>query len=168
VNNGNTDVQLSNFSLSHPGMLSFQSGGSNVTLPPGETNGLDINFFTTVPDSIHGWLTFNTDVPGQNFVTVPIFANDPVFNFVPELTQESISVFPDPAHDFCTINLPDNFSEGNISIFDFTGKEMSLQEKKINQNTMEINLKNYSTGIYFVIYENKINGNIFRKKLLKY
>ncbi len=168
VNNGNVNVQLTNFSLSHPGMLSFQTGGSNTSLAPGESLGLDINFFTTVPDSIHGWLTFNTDVPGQSSVTIPIFANDPVFNYLPEFSRENISLFPNPAHDFCLINLPDNFSERSISIFDCSGKEMNFQGMKINQNKMEVNLKNYSPGMYFVRYENKSNGNIFHKKLLKY
>ncbi|HKR02999.1 MAG TPA: endonuclease [Bacteroidia bacterium] len=169
VNNGNVNVQLSNFTLSHPGMLSFQTGGSNVTLPPGESAGLDINFFTTVPDSIHGWLTFNTDVPGQSFISVPVFANDPVFNYVPELSQADISLFPDPVHDFCMINLPGNFpGRWSISIFDFAGKETKFSGKETNQNTMIINLQNFTPGVYFVKCESKINGNIFYKKLLKY
>ncbi|MEP7171298.1 MAG: endonuclease, partial [Bacteroidota bacterium] len=169
VNNGNVNVQLSNFTLSHPGMLSFQSGGGNVSLPPGESAALGINFFTTVPDSIHGWLTFNTDVPGQSFVTVPIFANDPVFNFIPELNQENISLFPDPAHDYCMINLPDNFS-GNyiISFADLSGKEMNGYQQKSGPNKIKLDLQPFASGVYLVRFENKINGNIFYKKLLKY
>jgi endonuclease I/type IX secretion system substrate protein len=169
VNTGNVNVQLTNFTLSHPGMLSFQTGGSNTTLLPGESSGLDINFFTAVPDSIHGWLTFNTDVPGQSTVTVPIFANDPVFNYIPELMQQNISLFPDPAHDYCFINVPEKFSGGySISILDFSGKKTGFFEQKSFQKNMKINLHHFTPGVYFVKFESKINGNIFYKKLLKY
>ncbi|MEO5572354.1 MAG: endonuclease [Bacteroidia bacterium] len=168
VNNGNTNVQFSNFSLSHPGMLSFQAGGSNTVLVPGESLGLDINFFTTVPDSIHGFLNFNTDVTGQSLVTIPIFANDPVFNSVHELREEIITLFPIPAQDFVTVSFPDHFSKYKISLIDFTGKILSVPLQNQVQNTININLYQFAAGIYFVKIENKISGNFFYRKLLKY
>jgi hypothetical protein len=145
VNNGNVNVQLSNFNLS-----------------------LDINFFTTVPDSIHGWLSFNTDVPGQNLVTIPIFANDLIFNSVHELAGENISLFPVPAKDFVTISFPGNFNEDyKISICDVSGRIFYSHEKHQGGKTATVDVERFSPGMYFIKIENLNSGISFYKKMMK-
>src|SRR6185295_13669832 len=82
VNNGNVDAHFSTFALSDPGVLSFDPGISDTIIAAGEALGINISLFTITNDSIHGWLTFNTDIPGHSTNSVPVYANDSVFTSI--------------------------------------------------------------------------------------
>ena len=79
-------------------------------------------------------------------------------------TAASFSVFPNPTNSKVYINNPshENFT---IQIFDVTGKQ--LQQKNCSQSIDEIDLANYSSGIYFYSIENKLSGIAQRGKLVK-
>jgi hypothetical protein len=168
VNNGNADVHFTNFTLSHPGMLSFQSGGTDTLLSPGDALGLDINFFTVTPDSIHGWLNFSTDVPGHSQVSIPVFANDPLITGIQFLNEENMSLFPNPAHDEVTISMGNNMNNKyQISITDVYGRIIKISDTNVG-NKISFDIHRFIPGAYFFRFENTKTGKAFFKRLFKF
>ncbi len=76
----------------------------------------------------------------------------------------SISIYPNPANDFCTIDFGD-FGEYTITIIDIQSQIIRSESCK-NSSTV-LNLSELSRGLYFiVIYQDE--KLIFNKKLIKY
>lgn len=159
VNNGNTNIQISNFSLSQP-ELSFQSGGFSTTLAAGEALAVDIKLITQNNDSIHASLNFNTDDPAHQSVAIPIYANDSVLDRVEELAEDQLKLYPNPASE----NL--NIVSGNIEIdgivfYDATGR-IVLEQHNQRGKSLTVQVQDLHRGVYYskiTIGEN----NIFRK-----
>ncbi|MBP6334448.1 MAG: endonuclease [Bacteroidia bacterium] len=157
VNHGNSTISLSQFQLSHSGILSFASGGNDTTLAPGESIGLDIRFLSFTTDSVRGWLTFQTSVPGQNVVSVPIFVNDLIFNSVAENTPELFRISPNPTSEFLNITFVKETSiDYDFSLYSMNGS--LLKEFSISNSHELIDLSDYSAGIYFLKYRNSATG----------
>lgn len=159
VNKGNADVQLSNFSLSHP-ELTFQTGGVNATLGAGEALAVDIRLITQNNNSLHAFLNFNTNDPAHQAVSIPVYANDSVFDNVNEFAEWQLELYPNPA----TENL--NIVSGNVEIdgvvfYDATGRVVFEKHYK-SSKSLTISIKDLPSGIYFMRIENKEN-NVFRK-----
>ncbi len=163
VNNGNTDVQFSNFTLSQP-ELSFQSGGANSTLAAGEALTLDLKLLAQNNDSIHAFLNFNTDDPSHSSVSVPVYVNDSVFSNVNEIEGGEFEVFPNPVKDKLIIH--DSQFQGNrcqLKLFDTMGREIFAKE--FSSVNCELSASNLLSGIYFL----KITSGekIFFRKFVK-
>ncbi|CAN5513869.1 hypothetical protein BH11BAC1_BH11BAC1_16330 [soil metagenome] len=159
VNNGNTPVQFSNFSLSQQ-ELGFQSGGSNATLAAGESLAIDIQLITQNNNSIHATLDFNTDDPAHLAVVIPIYANDSVFDDINEHFENLIALYPNPVNDKLHISAGQN-EINEVLIFDASGRELLAQRYQQGTN-IEVNADNLLPGIYFIKI---ISGekNVFRK-----
>ncbi len=163
VNNGNAAVQFSNFSLSQA-ELTFQSGGSNTTLAPGEALALDIKLITTNSDSIHAFLNFNTDDPGHQSVAVPVYANDSVLNGIAELEEEEVTIFPNPAVNELKIKRH-HLQVNQIRIYDSIGRIAGEFVIKDKSEEITLNISDLQEGIYFIgIYEGE---KIFFRKMVK-
>jgi hypothetical protein len=161
VNNGNDVVQLSNFNLTHPGELSFSSGGNDTTLNAGESLVINIRCTTTLPDSIRGSLTFNTNATGLASVSVPVFVNDPVFTGIHEFKVDA-RVYPNPFHNILNIDFINQEGKSGYELFDIAGKQVmtgSLDEERI------IDLGNFTPGIYFLKITS--SGSTIHKKIVK-
>jgi deoxyribonuclease-1 len=159
VNKGNTDIHLSNFNLSLP-EFTFQSGGSNATLAAGEALGIDIAVTTLNSNALHAFLTFNTDDPLHQSVSIPIYANDSVFNTVEEAGGEVISVSPNPAVEELNIR-SQKLNISSVEVFDETGR-MVLEGQPGFSSGMTINISGLQSGIY-IIRMTAGEKNIFRK-----
>jgi len=162
VNNGNKDIQFSNFSLSHPGKLSFFSGGIDTVVAPGDALVLRIQALTTNTDSINGHLSFTTNATGHISVSVPIYVNDLFITGIKEPALQ-FSVFPNPSHDRLTIDLTQT-NRASFRLSDITGRTV-LQESATGKRSI-IDVSDFSPGIYFLHVESK-NYNQFQKIIIQ-
>ncbi len=159
VNNGNSDVQLSNFSLSQP-ELSFQSGGTNTTLAAGEALAIDIRLVTQNNNSIHASLNFNTDDPAHLSVAIPIFANDSIFDRVEEFVEGRLTISPNPANESLTVK-NEEAEMNNVMVFDATGRVV-MEQQNMHGNTSVLQVNDLKAGVYILKIEIGEN-NVFRK-----
>ncbi len=170
VNKGNVDIHLSNFSLSHPGVLSFQSSGTNTALAPGEALGVDINLLTANQNAIHDSLVFNTDVPGHSLVIIPIYANDLVISGF-QLEGESASLenlvelFPNPVDEKLFLTTSNSVIRA-AGIYDVLGREVTPEMQiMIPSNSKTIDVSKLNRGIYFLFIQT--NAGLVKKKFVK-
>jgi len=80
-------------------------------------------------------------------------------------TEESseyldIKIFPNPASDYTTIQW-DSSNNVDLSIFNQLG--IRILSKRVNGNQFELDIKNYSDGIYFI----KINDELTKKIIIQ-
>ena len=162
VNNGNTDIDFSNFNLTHPGELSFVTTGNDTTIQPGESLTVQIECQTSLSDSIRAFLTFNSDATDNLQVSIPIFVNDLVFTNVKEIFSDLV-ISPNPANDYLKIDARNSSEVFNCFMFDITGK-------KIYSLTIygegKISLEGFNRGIYFLHLNGKKN-NLVRKIVIE-
>lgn len=128
-NGSNLDVKLSN---------TFSGQSFNVPLPAG----------TTITNVIFD--------PNKNIIsrnsTATLGTNS--FNL-----ESSISIFPNPASDVLTIEMPSSTILQKVSLYN------TLGQKSLESINSKINLSSLSKGIYVVMLET--NEGTFHKKLIK-
>ena len=74
-----------------------------------------------------------------------------------------MNIFPNPNNGHCLINFNKQIS-GSIAIYDLKGKEVF--NETINGNTKKLNLKQISSGLYYLQVET--NDNMYIEKLIVY
>ena len=80
--------------------------------------------------------------------------------------SDQIDVFPNPTSNYITIRFHENFQEVNYSIINLSGK--IIDQKNIKSNTIiNIDLSNYSRGIYFVNLYDKSLGRNYKIRVIK-
>lgn len=168
VNRGNTLVNLSQFNLSHSGILSFSGGGNDTTISPGESLGLNIRYFSTTTDSVRGWLTFQTNVSGLSQVNVPIYVNDLLFTSVLELERNMFTLYPNPVATELNIN----FSEGSNGFSDLEIYSMSgvLQKKYhvgSDSSKLKLDISDLPAGPYFIRSTMSNTGKLMNSRFIK-
>ena len=72
-----------------------------------------------------------------------------------------INIYPNPTLNNVTIDLGKMDSKSNILITDFSGK-IVFNQGNVNSKTIEVNLKSYSSGLYFVTVENNISKSVMK------
>jgi hypothetical protein len=77
------------------------------------------------------------------------------------LSDEVLSVYPNPANSILNINFPGGFKNQNYSIYDVSGK--LVLNGVINQNS--INIESLTDGIYFLELNSDKNSD--RMKFIK-
>ncbi|MBQ5688643.1 MAG: T9SS type A sorting domain-containing protein, partial [Bacteroidales bacterium] len=82
---------------------------------------------------------------------------------VSEMTENNISVYPNPAKDFVKLSAVSGQLSA-IKIYNCLG--MLVEEIEVNANEVEINISEYNTGIYFINIQTE-NGNIVKKVVKK-
>jgi len=162
INFGNTAVQLSNFSLSQP-ELTFQSGGTNATLAPGESHAVDIRLITQNNNALHATLNFNTNDPSHLSASIPIYANDSVFDRIEEFYDMQFALYPNPVSAFLHIS-NENLKVNNIEVYDVTGREVIVQHFNGLKETV-IPVSPLPNGVYFLKIES--GEKIFFRKFVK-
>ncbi len=76
-------------------------------------------------------------------------------------TESQFKVYPNPTLNNVTIDLGEMNSNSNILITNFSGK-IVYNEVNVNSKSIEVNLKNYSTGLYFVTIENNRGKSVMK------
>jgi hypothetical protein len=113
--------------------------------------------------------TDNNPVQGINYYRLKELDKDNKFYYSPVTSvtfkgSENITVYPNPADDFTTIN---SSKEPIIyvNIYDVTGKLVRTIQPSENQNTVKLSLTDLSKGMYVLTIETK--STISRQKLIK-
>ena len=83
---------------------------------------------------------------------------------IPENKLLSFEMYPNPASDVLTIQLPTGTEKAEVSVFDYTGRLVS--SKTISSNNSTLDVQNISKGIYIirVATNSKIGVQRFIKK----
>ena len=69
----------------------------------------------------------------------------------PDINVNKIVIYPNPANQQVSINLNElEFKKGSISIFDFSGKEVSKNTLFVNQNSATLKTGDLSNGVYLI------------------
>ncbi len=91
------------------------------------------------------------------------YINPKLFNETPEIFNQELKVYPNPANNEIKISFGDNKGYFNVKIIDNLGK---LMFSKLDLNfTESINIGNFPNGVYIVIIE--IGENVHYTKFLK-
>lgn len=81
------------------------------------------------------------------------------------INEAQISVYPNPATDFLTIDIPDSAGQQvKLQLIDMTGRIMSTDVIKLSSNTLTKQIKALSSGIYNVVVQ--LNGKTFNTKVI--
>ncbi|MCX6290832.1 MAG: endonuclease [Bacteroidetes bacterium] len=161
VNNGNTPVHFSAFSMSNPGVLSFQSGGNDTTIAAGDALGIDIRLLVSNSNPVHEFLNFQTDVPASTIVSVPVLANDSLYSGIQETEENIFTIYPNPANQSIVIN---SRLHGNTQaeLSNSLGSMLYKETFFSNGHSHTLDVSKLPRGIYFLKIENG-NSSRFQK-----
>ncbi len=151
VNDGNVPVSLSQFALSHGAVLSFAGAANDTSLLPGESLTMGIRYFSASSDSVRGWLSFQTDVPGLSFVNVPVFVNDLVFTDIAELKVNALMISPNPARNELVVrNRYAGAAVSELCILNLKGELIRTVEINGAFSGSVVDISTLVPGIYFL------------------
>ena len=111
----------------------FSSGWNNISYSGGNT-----------PDSLAWKMTGNIVLSSDQF------------------SQDSILLFPNPANDIVTINLPGNVIVSNLKLYTTSGQEIDLV---LNPQDSQIDISSLSSGVYLLTGQTNLGA--FNKKIVK-
>lgn len=83
---------------------------------------------------------------------------------IDDLISKEFNLFPNPVTDYVTINNAENIGIEKITITDINGKKVKTFNFN-NENEVQLNLKNLTSGTYLLQIENK--QGVAMKKLIK-
>jgi len=96
-----------------------------------------------------------TDVNGCSATdTTQIFVD--LCTGIAAVTEEAISIYPNPASSSITVNMAGSGSSALMTIFDVSGK-LVMQEKLNGGSAVELNISALDNGIYFVNISNGVS-----------
>lgn len=81
------------------------------------------------------------------------------------ITEEtSLKLYPNPTSEFATIEIDGALENATLTVFDVTGKQLFTHN--MSANTYELDVKNYTPGIYLIVVKNG-NSNFNQKLIVK-
>lgn len=94
----------------------------------------------------------------------------PVFTHLPLVVTENncvstISMFPDPANKYITIDLGRQLNEVSIVLYN-TNMQTAGKYRFSQKQNIRLNLDAITSGIYFVFIKDESNGEVFIRKLI--
>ncbi len=154
------DRPLHNISISVVGNGSVTPLQGNYQLPYGHSIKLTAN-----PDEnwkFSKWVVNNeesSDNPINIGITQDItaIAHFEWFNSISKINQKGINIYPNPANESLFIEFNETDNVNSISITDISGNIVTNINSFSELNQIEIDLANYTSGIYFVLI-NTDNG----------
>lgn len=82
--------------------------------------------------------------------------------------SERINLYPNPTSDFVNIEIVDmDFQQVKLSIFNNLGQQVYAQNINENKSELQINVANWSDGVYFIKIENDNKQQLDFKKFVK-
>ncbi len=87
---------------------------------------------------------------------------------IPSLQTSPVvyKVYPNPAQDFLTIDFGKNVVNGNLVLYDFTGKIIFETNGFNGKSLVKINLTSLKSGQYFI--KNTVNNQMITTRFIKY
>lgn len=194
VNDENSEVSMiisenyfsTNVCNSFGGSLAFHATENSFTVSDVAVTLMDCELIENFEfESLYFWEFFyNEYEPAQPYVYAPediddykeltitnslgikaIYHNKNTVS-IPEISNNKISVFPNPAREQLAITFPPLKEETNIQILNIHGKIISEDMLIKNQTQYIWECKNQASGIYFyqiAINENRISGKLIVK-----
>lgn len=101
-----------------------------------------------------GGLSFFFKGQGIQFPPPPIDTSD---ISVPEITQNNILLYPNPASTSVRIEFDELFSGGTIQLINLNGQVFFNEVIPANTNFAEFSVTNYASGQYFVLFQSSKN-----------
>ncbi|REJ80896.1 MAG: choice-of-anchor D domain-containing protein [Bacteroidetes bacterium] len=163
VNSGNTDIQLSQFSLSNNTEFAFVAGNNDRTIIPGESAKVRISVTPSSGFALRETLNFSTNLPGMSNLSIPIFVNDSILTTVSDFFSDDFEVFPNPFNEFIEIQTH-RYGNYSAEVYDLTGRIMV----KFDVESTRIHiLKELPAGIYYIRITEVQSNELRVKKLVK-
>ena len=136
-----------------------------IFLDAGESIGVSYRYMAN--DVGYPVLMFNADTSETDFSGITYHLDAGVGETeLPMLDQLAFEVFPNPANDILYCQFEDTF-EGEVMIYDLTGRILSRQPIAIGQQQLRIDVSAYPAGMYQVVA--KGNGKLVStKKIVVY
>jgi hypothetical protein len=72
---------------------------------------------------------------------------------IPEIEKPKFTLYPNPAQDFVSIQLPENYTHAQLSIYNLTGQLIS--KNQITQPNQQIPITELGNGIYIFVIQTK-------------
>ncbi len=69
---------------------------------------------------------------------------------VEEFNKSGIAIWPNPINTTLNVTIPFSFAQGDIDVFDLTGRSVFNKDIKANQSANTINVSKLSTGFYLL------------------
>ncbi len=141
-NEGNTDINLSNFALNDPGLSFSQGPLTTLLVQPGEN--LIIRITYDSQKNYSATLDFSTDVSGQGNLSIPIRSGGSLG--LANMDDILFEVYPVPATDQLTIRTEKEIQE--VLLIDMSGRSYPV---KLNNGNIDVG--SFSRGIYLLQLE---------------
>ena len=150
ANDGSSDSQQITIEVGDTIIWTWGSGTHNLRATSG-TESFDSGYFTGAGNTFT--YTFN-QVGSTDYVCDPHAGN---MNGTVTVTSTagisenkllSFDMYPNPVSDMLTVQLPIGTEKAEVSIFDYTGRLVSL--KTISSNDATIDIQSISKGIYMI------------------
>jgi len=124
-------------------------------------------------------LTYNSsttpDTLNINLVSSPyhtgskLYIDDLTLDYTPlsvnnDITNNNISIFPNPAHNYLNINLNNNLSSSKINIYNILGKSVYKTQMNAKETFKTIDVSALPDGLYFL--EILSNSSKLTKKII--
>lgn len=74
---------------------------------------------------------------------------------------QGIDIFPNPATDFVTVQVNENYSSLNVSLTSIEGKVV-FQQTNMTEKTLKIDISNFDNGVYFLKVTNGTKSNDYK------
>jgi len=128
---------------------------SGTSVTQSNDNSSSWSFNWTAPSTDEGDITFYAAVlagsgSGDNNDDTKLISESVSISTlgVGEENVLGFDIYPNPAQDFLTIQLPDETLNGSLEVFDYLGR--TVKSKKINKDDNRMNLSNLNQGVYIM------------------
>jgi hypothetical protein len=147
VNKGNQTINISQI-LPGDNMVRIING-QNVSILPGRAHTLRMKIRLTAAPTQNHSITFSTNIPNGNTVTVPIQIIQVISGNEEVLNKQRVDVYPNPARE----NFMVKFAQpvvGNtrLELTDMLGKSIPLNIQSADFTTFECSTKTIPAGVY--------------------
>lgn len=77
--------------------------------------------------------------------------NNPLF--IEEQVSNPIKIYPNPAEDFVSIKIPQNYTQAQLGIYNLTGQLIS--QKQVTQSNQQLSITELGNGMYIFVIQNE-------------
>ncbi|WP_420387538.1 Calx-beta domain-containing protein [Roseivirga sp.] len=149
-------------------IAAFSTSAEEITLDAGASTNLTISFTPVLVEEYSGEIIFNYTVVNatESSLSKPLSGTGIVITGleVPQITDQGISIFPNPTSDFVTIDLKS--LQGlpvNIQVVNAAGVVIETR-MEFKKPELRIDLTGYENGLYIIQFSNR--ESLVRKKIM--
>lgn len=157
TDNMNAAISISSIVTSSMNATILNSSGTAIGASQ-NNSGSTLNFTRILTPGDYFLKVSSTTPTNTNYQTPYVFnitttlgTNENEFN--------SISYYPNPVRDILTI---DNFNYSKISVYSILGQLLDIKLNDSSSNTSQINMGNYSNGMYILVLENETGSKTIK------